>query len=409
MTKRTTARLEHPVKELLYDHLDLKGDAFDNFADSIKTADTKTTYVHRLQQYMLHKNVTSIKELVNREPQAIEKDVIGYLKFLKNDRKVAYATRYVIMSMLKKLYAMNDVVLNWDKIRGFLGTRERTIEDRAYSKDEIAKLLSVAPLRTRVLILVLSSSGLRRGAVPGIKRKHMTWIEKYQLYKFIIYPKANERYVTFCTPECAKEINSYFQFRRQCGEELTNESPLIREDFDTSNPEKARLAKPATNVSLKFIMMKATKAAGLRLKHGVNEETGKPLQRTELMLTHALRKFYDGNLVRAVIHPIRVAALMGHKQGLQSSYYRPSDEELLEAYIIASELLTISSENVLKREVDRLKAETADIDTMKKSYLDMKLELERQEQGMEKRIEQAVQKHIQDLLGRVDLGKLRES
>jgi hypothetical protein len=42
--------------------------------------------------------------------------------------------------------------------------------------------------------------------------------------------------MTFCTPECAKAIDDYLDYRRRCGEKLTPESPFIREQFDRSDP-----------------------------------------------------------------------------------------------------------------------------------------------------------------------------
>ena len=41
--------------------------------------------------------------------------------------------------------------------------------DRAYSHSEISKLLEIADERSRVIILLMDSSGTRIGAVPFIK------------------------------------------------------------------------------------------------------------------------------------------------------------------------------------------------------------------------------------------------
>ena len=37
----------------------------------------------------------------------------------------------------------------------------------------------------------------------------------------------------FCTPECAKAIDTYLEFRERCGEKIGPDSPLFRKDFDT--------------------------------------------------------------------------------------------------------------------------------------------------------------------------------
>jgi hypothetical protein len=36
---------------------------------------------------------------------------------------------------------MNDITLNWKKINHFIGEKARTIQDRAYTKEEIRRML----------------------------------------------------------------------------------------------------------------------------------------------------------------------------------------------------------------------------------------------------------------------------
>jgi hypothetical protein len=113
------------------------------------------------------------------------------------------------------------------------------------------------------------------------------------------YPKAKETYITFCTPECATKINNYFDYRRSCGEVIDDESPVIRDAFDRHNKDKARNPEPVSNDGFKFILEGVVMKTGLKMKHEVN---GKISQRTEIMLSHGLRKFFDTNLSRARLH-----------------------------------------------------------------------------------------------------------
>jgi hypothetical protein len=68
--------------------------------------------------------------------------------------------------------------------------------------------------------------------------------------------------------------------------------------------------------------------------------------------------------------------LMGHSVGISNSYYKPTENELLQDYLRSEDALTISQEKQLRHEVEKLKVESADIDIIKKSYLDMKLVVE---------------------------------
>jgi hypothetical protein len=75
---------------------------------------------------------------------------------------------------------------------------------------------------------------------------------------------------------------------------------------------------------------------------------------------------------------------MGHSSpGLQSSYFRPTEEEIYAEYKKAVDMLTISEEKHLRYEVEKLKTEVADVELMKKNYLDMKLEIEKRDRQIQ--------------------------
>lgn len=68
--------------------------------------------------------------------------------------------------------------------------------------------------------------------------------------------------------------------------------------------------------------------------------------------------------------------LLGHKIGLASCYYRPSEEEMLAEYMKAVNNLTINEENRLKIKVDLLESEKtnyekldAKIDALARQFL----------------------------------------
>ena len=70
------------------------------------------------------------------------------------------------------------------------------------------KLLNVAQERLKVIILLLSSTGMRIGALPSLKLKHLTKIQEYGLYQLIIYENTKSEHVAFCTPESAAMLDS---------------------------------------------------------------------------------------------------------------------------------------------------------------------------------------------------------
>src|SRR5438128_7319235 len=97
-----------------------------------------------------------------------------------------------------------EVILNKKKIYKYLGEEERPIENRGYSREEIAKMLEVCDERVRALILFLASTGVRIRAIIELKLEDLVSIPDYELYQVKVYATAKERYFTFTTPEAFK-------------------------------------------------------------------------------------------------------------------------------------------------------------------------------------------------------------
>ena len=347
----------------------MKGEAYDNLFGALKSRDTKETYAFRLKQYLFYLNMHTPDELLLMDNATAQKNIIGYILYLKNEKGLSYSSLEGVCAPLKKFYAMNDVMLNWAKIHAYLGQHEKTIEDRPYSREQIKRLLKFSNDRIMAMILLLASSGMRRGALSGLRRKHLKYIEKSGLYQITTYPKAKEKYITFCTPECATAINNYFDYRRRCGEIINDESPVIRDAFNRHNLDKIRNPQPVSNDGLKFMLEGVVKNSGLERKH--EYVNGKVSQRTEIMAAHGLRKFFDTNLSRARLQRNKMEALMGHKS-LQQLYDKPDDEELLEEYLKAVDLLTINDENRLKAKVATLEDKDKQIQELTKAVEEMR-------------------------------------
>jgi hypothetical protein len=61
---------------------------------------------------------------------------------------------------------------------------------------------------------------------------------------------------------------------------------------------------------------------------------------------------------------LNVKMLMGHDTGLEKSYYKPSEKELLEDYLKVVDLLTINEESRLKGKVETLTIEKSKIESL---------------------------------------------
>ena len=84
----------------------------------------------------------------------------------------------------------------------------------------------------RAVILLLASTGMRIGAIPSLKLSNLENIGNNDLYKIVVYEGFRQEYFTFCSPECAIALDSYLEIRLRYGEKTTQDSFLIREQYD---------------------------------------------------------------------------------------------------------------------------------------------------------------------------------
>jgi integrase len=244
---------------------------------------------------------------------------------------------------------MNDIVLNRKKINMYLGEFIRKQKDRAYTTEEIHKLLDFCDERSKALVLLLASTGVRIGSVPGLKLKHLSKIVEYQLYKIVIYEGTKEEYYCFTTPEAATAIDTYLNYRTRLGEKLTDNSPLFREQFDINDQFAIRYPKNMKAIGLTKLLIRNLHRSGVILAEKEIEGTRTGKKRNVVARAHGFRKFATTNLIRAKINPEAREMLLGHSISLTGAYYRPGDDEILREYVKAVDLLTINDENRLRR------------------------------------------------------------
>ena len=108
------------------------------------------------------------------------------------------------------------------RVNKFMPEPMRVNKDRAYTHEEISKLLEISDERMRVVILLLSGTGCRLGAIPSMRLRN---IDKN---KVIFYENTREEYFSFISPECQKSINAYTDMRSRYGEKLDDNSHLLR-------------------------------------------------------------------------------------------------------------------------------------------------------------------------------------
>jgi integrase len=131
----------------------------------------------------------------------------------------SYVSSY--LKTLKHFYNMNDLLFNWRKISKFAtvsdSEQEARKRDRAYTHEEIGRMLERATLRMKAMILLLASTGMRLGALPPLKLRNMIRLaDREDVYQITIYEGSKEEYITFCISALLKTNSPWIEFLITC-------------------------------------------------------------------------------------------------------------------------------------------------------------------------------------------------
>lgn len=356
------------------------GEAYINFCGTLKTKATQRQYLWVLKRYAAFRKTFDLDAIIEEDSkQPIKLTVACIREFLLGlqSQRLSAGSMNNYKAVLKHFYEMNDISLNWKKINKFgcmegdnAGIREK---DRAYAHKDIQQMLAhCSSIKTKALIMLMASSGVRVGAIRTLLLKHLTKIEidssnsggGLSLYQLVIYPGHKDEYITFCSTEATEAIDSYLAYRSRVGEKLHPLSPVFRTDFFDKDLFKVRNnIVPLSVPTIQKIMQSILRRAGL-LSHEITTESDKRA-RHQVQCCHGFRKFANTQMVLSEVNGAAKEMLLGHSIGLDDKYYRPTPAQLLEQYTKAIDRLTINDENRLRAKVDELTVKTSEISTLK--------------------------------------------
>lgn len=217
----------------------------------------------------------------------------------------------------------------------------------------------------KLIILLLTSTGQRIGSLSALTLGSLMKIEDYGIYKVTIYEGTNNEYYTFTTREFAKAYEDYIDYRQRCGERISfneetkrwepEQTPLIRKQFDVNDVLQARHPQSMDTNSIRKILVSHLVKCGIRtVEHPTAPKSTKRVRKA-VALGMGFRKFTISSFIRAGLkHEIR-ELLVDHSTQLDQNFFRPSEEEDLEQYILAEPYLTMDPSVRLQQEVQTLK------------------------------------------------------
>jgi len=111
--------------------------AYFNFINSLHSDYTKTSYKFCLEKFLNHYRI-DLLSFLKLPQQEMSNLIIKYLV----DKKVSRQYKNLITATLKHACEINDIVLNWNKIKKFTNNSEKTGNetngrDRGYTHEEI--------------------------------------------------------------------------------------------------------------------------------------------------------------------------------------------------------------------------------------------------------------------------------
>ncbi len=338
-------------------------DPYESFLYALKAPETKRQYPKRLKvvfDYFVSINELKEIQLKNQckevfsktlqNPKWLTSCLMKFITFQKERitrKEIVAITAYNYIRSLKLFIDMNFDMppVNWKKITRGLPARREIGNDRAPNKEEIEKIIEYPDRRIKPLILCMVSGGFRLGAWDYLKWKNVSPIKNSEgeisAAKMIIYAGESDEYFCFITPEAFNSLKNWMDYRSEAGEEITEESWLMRNMWQTTEFiygakwGLVKYPKKLESIGIKSLIERAIKSQGIIKKPLVGNE-----KRREWKSIHGYRKFFKSH-AEQVMKPIHVEMLLGHNIGLSGSYYKPTEKQILEDYLHSIELLTI--------------------------------------------------------------------
>ncbi|MCK4482833.1 tyrosine-type recombinase/integrase [Candidatus Bathyarchaeota archaeon] len=268
-----------------------------------------------------------LQELKNTETKRNTEDKVRefilWLEKTRNITRTTMATKY--HAPLKSFYNYNDLPLK-------LRTPKHTMRRREpHTTDEVKALMQIADARERAIITVLKDSGIsRQDAVKLTYRDIKTEFESEEefIHLKVVRQKESLEYDTFIGKNAVECLKAYLNYRRNLGEHITDDSPLLASLQGTSiSPD-----------GLSQIFVRLSKKVGFDSS------------------PHRFRKFFESHLGLSV-PSILVKYWLGHSLGVESHYFLPPIKKQREKYIEAY------------KEIDIFKAEVNELEIIKRTTL----------------------------------------
>lgn len=123
---------------------------FSNFINAIKSLGTIEKYSYNFLQYTQYLHIDSHNSWSFETGCKNKWKRYYYLYYENERRKFSYSSMKVMLSSLFLFFDMNDITFNTRKIHRYLWEHIKTVKDRAYTREEIKKLIDACDLKYKL-------------------------------------------------------------------------------------------------------------------------------------------------------------------------------------------------------------------------------------------------------------------
>jgi hypothetical protein len=271
-----------------------------------------------------------------------EAKIAGYFLIIKERiarKEIASDSAHNYRDPIKILLEMNDVTLNWKRLDKILPPRRRKpSKGSAPSKETLRILCSYPDRRIKPIVCLTTSAGLRKGAYHFFTVKDLEPCvikEKTVCGKLTVYRDEPEEYKTRCSLEAYNGFQEYLNIRRQLGENVGPDSPLVRDLWEGERGGRGLIKYPKflEDMGVSRLLQDAWAAfPDLRVKIG---------KRFDIKATHFGRRYFETMCLKAGLDPWEIKVFRGDILPTDLGYQGFTEEEWTQKYLKAMPFLQI--------------------------------------------------------------------
>ena len=343
-----------------------------SFLESIKSQATRELYLKALHDFTKFVGIKP-EDLLTKSVKDIQIMIENYIVDSRSHRVASTIDTYLFG--IKHFLEMNDIILNWRKLKKFLPDRTKRTGSKAYTDHDVRTILSQsANKKFRALIHFLASSGVRVGSLCELRFRHLEDM-KHGCKSILVYAGDIHEYTTFISHEAVKALDEYTDERKRNGDIINSDSFVFALG---PNRNFEQMKDGSVKNFIKHYLDCIQKTSNFRTRDNQ--------RRYEKMGNHAFRKRFNTILKSNDDCNISLAErLMGHNQIVQldNSYLDPTKEKLFEEYLKALPSLLVDEkykfelDSIKKQQrIDELESSDNKIRLLETQLLEMKLHVE---------------------------------